>query len=55
VKDILETAARRLENMEELKQLGGYPMQLDVTNEENIQYVVDTIIQREGKIDVLLE
>lgn len=28
-------------------------MQLDVTNEENIQYVVDTIIQKEGKIDVL--
>lgn len=47
------TAARRIENMDELKQLGGFPIQMDVTNEADIQKVLDTIIQYEGKIDVL--
>lgn len=47
------TVARRLDQMEDLKSLGGFPIQMDVTNEEDIQHVVDTIIQKEGKIDVL--
>ncbi len=45
--------ARRIENMADLKQLGGLPMQMDVTNETEIQNVIDTIIGYEGKIDVL--
>ncbi len=47
------TAARRIDNMADLKQLGGLPIQMDVTNEADIQKVVDTIIKYEGKIDVL--
>lgn len=45
--------ARRVEQMQDLKSLGGYPLQMDVTVEEDIQRVVDTIINKEGKIDVL--
>ncbi|RYC68046.1 oxidoreductase [Spirosoma sordidisoli] len=46
-------AARRIDQMQDLQRAGGIALQLDVTNEENIQQVVDTIIEREGKIDVL--
>ncbi len=46
-------AARRIENMNDLKHMGGLPMQMDITNEDDIQKVVDTIIKNEGKIDVL--
>ncbi len=45
--------ARRIEQMQDLKNLGGYPMQMDVTDETNIQNVVDTIIRKEGSIDIL--
>lgn len=47
------TVARRIDQMQDLKTLGGFPMQMDVTKEEEIQNVVDTIITKEGKIDVL--
>lgn len=47
------TLARRMDPMQDLKTMGGYPMQMDVTNEADIQQVVDTIISAEGKIDVL--
>lgn len=47
------TVARRIDQMQDLKTLGGYPIQMDVTIEAEIQNVVDTIIQKEGKIDVL--
>jgi short-subunit dehydrogenase len=45
--------ARRIDQMQDLKALGGYPLQMDVTNEDDIQRTVDTVIQKEGKIDVL--
>jgi len=47
------TVARRIDQMLDLKSLGGNPLQMDVTNEEDIQHVVDTIIKKEGRIDVL--
>lgn len=47
------TVARRIDQMQDLKALGGYPIQMDVTKESDIRNVVDTIIQKEGKIDVL--
>ncbi len=50
---IVYTVARRIEQMQDLKALGGIPLKMDVTNESEIQNVVDTIIQKEGKIDVL--
>ena len=45
--------ARRIEQMQDLRNLGGHPIQMDVTIESDIQHVVDTIMQKEGKIDVL--
>ncbi|MGC4102440.1 oxidoreductase [Ferruginibacter sp.] len=45
--------ARRIDQMQNLKSLGGYPMQMDVTNENDIQNVVESILKKEGKIDVL--
>ncbi len=47
------TVARRIDQMNDLKSLGGHPMQMDVTNEADIEKVVNSIIQKEGKIDVL--
>ncbi len=46
-------AARRIENMNDLKEMGGLPMQMDITNEDDIKKVADNIIKNEGKIDVL--
>ncbi len=47
------TVARRIDQMQDLKTLGGHPIQMDVTKASEIQNVVDTIIKQEGKIDVL--
>lgn len=47
------TVARRIDQMQDLANIGGKPLQMDVTNEADIEKVVDTIIQNEGKIDVL--
>lgn len=46
-------AARRIDQMHDLESLGGHPIQMDVTVENDIEYVVNTIIKKEGKIDVL--
>lgn len=50
---IVYTVARRLDQMQDIKTMGGHPMSMDVTQEHDTQHVVDTIIQKEGKIDVL--
>ena len=47
------TAARRIEKMKDLEELGGFPIKMDVSKDEEVQNVVDQIIQKEGKIDVL--
>lgn len=47
------TVARRIDQMQDLKQMGGFPLQMDVTSETDIENVVNTIIQKETKIDVL--
>src|SRR6218665_3327390 len=47
------TAARRINQMQDLKALGGYPIQMDVTNESEIETAVNAIIKKEGKIDIL--
>lgn len=46
-------AARRINQMQDLKLLGGYPIQMDVTNDSEIESTVNKIILKEGKIDVL--
>lgn len=47
------TVARRIEQMQDIKTMGGHPIQMDVTKLEDVKNVVDTIIKNEGKIDVL--
>lgn len=46
--------ARRLERLQELEPYGVVPVEMDVTNEENNERAVDQIIEKEGRIDVLI-
>jgi len=45
--------ARRIAQIEDLLQIEGFPLQLDVTNEAEIETVLNNIMEKEGKIDVL--
>ena len=47
-------AARRVERMEQLKEDGIVPIRMDVTDEESMQEAVRTILEKEGRIDVLV-
>jgi len=47
-------AARRLEKMRDLEELGATALQMDITREEDIQAVVDRITAEESGIDVLI-
>ncbi|MEM6278605.1 MAG: oxidoreductase [Verrucomicrobiota bacterium] len=47
-------AARRLEKMEDLKADGIIPLAMDITQPEQIESVVKEILDREGRIDVLV-
>lgn len=47
-------AARRTENMEPLKVFGVKTLHLDVTNEESVNKAVESIIEAEDRIDVLV-
>lgn len=47
------TVARRIDQMQDLKEIGGHPIQMDVTQEADIDNVVNTIIAEQGRIDVL--
>ena len=47
------TLARRIEQMQDIRALGGHPIQMDVTKESDIAHVIETIIQAEGRIDML--
>ena len=46
--------ARRVEQMTDLAELGGFPIGMDITKEEDINKVVDHIIKLEGHIDILI-
>ena len=46
--------ARRLEKLEPLKRYGIRPLFMDLCDENSIQTAVDTIVQEEGKIDILI-
>lgn len=50
---IVYCAARRIDQMKDLETLGGIPLQMDVTREADIDRVVESILQKEGRIDVL--
>ena len=47
------TASRRIKEMADLEKLGCFPIELDITDEAEIQKTVDFIIKKERKIDVL--
>lgn len=51
---IVYGAARRVEKMEPLKDFGVKPLQLDVTSEDSINEAVESVINAEGRIDVLV-
>ena len=48
------TAARRVEQMDDLKELGALPLQMDITKEEDVQAAVTTIEKGHGGVDVLI-
>ena len=47
------TLARRIDQMKDLEAMGGFPLALDVTDETAISQVVEQIVGKEGRIDVL--
>ena len=47
-------AARRMEKLEELRQYGIVPVRLDVTDEESCKTAVNSILEAEKRIDVLV-
>ncbi len=47
-------AARRVEKMKDLEKLGATIIKMDVTDENSMVNGVDTIIEKEGSIDILI-
>lgn len=47
-------AARRVEKMENLKQLGALIVKMDVTDEKSMVDGVNSILEKEGSIDILV-
>ena len=47
-------AARRLEKMADLESLGGFPIKLDVTNEQDLSACVNHINDQHGGVDILV-
>ncbi|BDU35934.1 oxidoreductase [Vibrio nigripulchritudo] len=50
---VVYCAARRIEEMEDLKLAGGHAFKLDISKEEDIIQCVEKIIEEQGHIDVL--
>ena len=46
--------ARRLENLRDLETLGAGVMRLDVTDEASLKSALDTVMNAEGRLDVLI-
>jgi len=51
---IVYGAARRLENMSDLVDLGGHAIGMDITDEVQIQAAIDRIFSEQNRIDVLV-
>ncbi|WP_221391515.1 oxidoreductase [Dyadobacter sp. NIV53] len=47
-------AARRTEMMQSLKEAGIRILQMDITDDSNIQLGIDEIMKREGRLDILI-
>lgn len=48
------SAARRVEKMEDLKKIGAFPVQMDVTDEASMTAGIQMILDKEGSIDILV-
>jgi len=48
------TAARRVEKMQDLKKLGGVPIKMDVTKEDDVVAAVEQIKANHGGVDILI-
>ena len=51
---IVYGAARRLENMKALIELGGHAVGMDITSESQIQAAVDRVLFEQNRVDVLI-
>ncbi|MDN3649101.1 oxidoreductase [Reinekea marina] len=51
---VVYTAARRLEQMDDLQKLGAIAVKMDITKEEEIQNLVSQIETHHGAVDVLV-
>ena len=51
---IVYAGARRVEHMHDLVEKSAHITYLDITNDESIQQIVNTIIAKHGRIDVLI-
>lgn len=51
---IVYAAARRLEQMADLKEMGGIPVKMDITKEEDIIALVERIQKDHGGVDILI-
>lgn len=51
---VVYVAARRVEKMKDLEALGAIALKMDITKEEEIQYVIEAIKKGHGGIDVLV-
>lgn len=51
---IVYGAARRVEKMQEIEDAGGFALQMDVLEDEQMQQGINRIIKEQGKIDVLV-
>lgn len=47
-------AARRVERMQDLKELGGIPIKMDVTKEEDVVAAVEQIKANHDGVDILI-
>ncbi|WP_134729934.1 oxidoreductase [Amycolatopsis nivea] len=47
-------AARRVSNMDELRDAGGHPLAMDARDEADLVRVVRTVLDEQGRIDVLI-
>ncbi|QRO00841.1 SDR family NAD(P)-dependent oxidoreductase [Archangium violaceum] len=47
-------AARRVERMDALRAAGGHPLALDVSHDADVERVVRTLLDAQGRIDVLV-
>lgn len=56
IKDGLQVyvAARQVDKMTDLAQLGAKPLRMDISNEEEVQAAVNTILEEVGGVDVLV-